>query len=221
MKTDHTDRCWNTIGVFSRDLHSCERLGEYLHCHNCPVYVQAGRALLDRPLESDYRQELTTIVAAEGGRQQRRQTTVFVFQAGREWLALPAACIVEIIPMGPIHPIPHRSDTVLRGLTNVRGRLELCFSLGAILGIERDRTESAADSPARLVAARHRDFKIVFPARTVLGIIRYESDNLEELPVTVAHARRKFARGIIDHQGRDIALLDLDTIFDELEKHLA
>ncbi|MEM7650108.1 MAG: chemotaxis protein CheW, partial [Cyanobacteria bacterium P01_A01_bin.70] len=33
--------CWNQIGV--RGDRTCPTLETVIHCHNCPVYSQAGR----------------------------------------------------------------------------------------------------------------------------------------------------------------------------------
>ncbi|WZB76062.1 hypothetical protein WJ972_09265 [Achromobacter insuavis] len=40
------DDCWNRIG--SRGDKRCERLPEYVHCRNCPVYAGAAKRILDR-----------------------------------------------------------------------------------------------------------------------------------------------------------------------------
>ena len=67
----------------------------------------------------------------------RTKTSAFVFRTGGEWLALSAKLIQEVVDMGVIHSLPHRNSTILRGVVNIRGKLELCFSIGVILGIER------------------------------------------------------------------------------------
>ena len=120
--------CRLQIGVWGD--RSCAALREHTHCRNCPVYVDSGRRLLDRPPSAaqieDWQQRLTAKdLPADDAR-----TAVVVFRIGTEWLALPTALLREVIDPVPAHRVPHRRDPRFAGLVNVRGELMIgqCLS---------------------------------------------------------------------------------------------
>jgi len=217
------DDCWNRIGVYSRTQQRCSMLATLLHCYNCQKYIDAGRLLLDRDLDEEYRRELTKIFSREKSDAPKNIISAFAFKAGREWLAIIASFIEEIVEMGMIHTIPHRSNRTFRGMVNVRGKLELCFSIGGILGIEKSdmRDTGSYHSPERLVVACRDNFRIVFPVTEVLGLIRFSPTQIQEVPVTVSHARAAFTKGVIPYDNLAIGFLDEAVLFDELKKNLS
>ncbi len=154
-KKSTIEDCWNTIGIYAPLGGRCEKLKALLHCRNCPLYIEAGRTLLGRELDPEYRQELTAIFSQEKRAVLRDIVSAFVFKAGTEWFALSSAVIKEIVEMGLIHTVPYRKNRTFRGLVNVRGKLELCFSIGCVLGLERaDPLDPRLyRSPERLVVA--------------------------------------------------------------------
>lgn len=218
------DDCWNRIGVWGESAERCHRLEAFIHCRNCPVYSTAGRHLLDRPVPEDYGQEWTSVFSTIARRKQRNSCTAFIFRAGGEWLALPSALIVEVVEMGVIHSLPHRSGNILRGVVNVRGKLELCFSIGAVLDIER--FEKPIDrggryvSPVRLVVAEREGERIVFPVSEVLGYYRYREGVLQALPVTVSGSKAAFTKGVLCIEDLDVGLLDDRHLFETLKMNM-
>ncbi len=214
------DDCWNTIGVFNRGEHSCPRLATVHHCHHCPVFAAAGRSLLDRPLPDDYRRELTTVWAEPPPADSGTSAGAFAFTLGPERLAVDSTAVLEILPMGPIHRVPGRTDPALQGLANVHGRLEPCFFLGAVLGMEKRLHENGSNDQKRLVLAIAGGQRFLFTVSRAIGIIRYRPQRLAEPPVTVAHARRRFTRGIIVYDQNDYALLEIGTLYGELKRSL-
>lgn len=217
------DDCWNKTGVYGPIQDRCQRLASLLHCRNCQKYINTGRLLLNRDLDEEYRRELTKIFSREKTESPKEITAVFSFKAGREWLAIGASVIEEIVEMGMIHSIPHRSNKTLRGVVSVRGKLELCFSIGGILGIERNvsQEKSRYRSPERLVVASNKGFRIVFPVTEVMGIIRFSPEMVQEVPVTVSHAKAAFTNGILPFKQMDIGLLNETVLFAELKKNLS
>ncbi|MDP1880273.1 MAG: chemotaxis protein CheW, partial [Parachlamydiaceae bacterium] len=55
--------------------------------------------------------------------------SLIVFRLNSEWLALRTEFLKEISSLKPIHKIPHRTNTVLNGVVNFHGQLQLCVSL--------------------------------------------------------------------------------------------
>jgi chemotaxis-related protein WspD len=216
--------CWKRIGVWGTAEERCPELVKVVHCRNCPVYTSAGRHLLDREVPENYRREWTAAFARVKSEKTVTIYSVFVFRTGGEWLALPAKLIQEVVEFGVIHSLPHRSNAILRGVVNIRGKLELCFSIGAVLGIERleksGEKEEKYISPSRLVVAARNGERIVFPVSEVHGSFRYADGMLQQLPVTVSGSRAAFTRGILCVQNFDVGLLDDRILFEALMRSL-
>jgi len=216
------DDCWNQIGVWSGKDQRCERLEQAGHCRNCPIYGNTGRNLLNRPLTPEYRKELVAIYEKSKSTIPKDSISAMVFNAGGEWLALPSSLIHEIVDMGPIHSIPHKSSRIFRGIVNIRGKLELCVSLGGVLRIEnRCREHRGFPTPERLIVANKDDRSVVFPVTEVLGTLRYTLDSLTPLPVTVSGSKAVYTKGVLNMEGRDIGLLDDKLLFRILTRNLA
>lgn len=218
------DDCWNRIGVWSDVKERCPELARVMHCRNCPVYSSAGRKLLERDIPENYINEWSSVYARITEEKEEKNYTAFVFRAGGEWLALPAKLVQEIVEMSLIHSLPHRNSTILRGLVNIRGKLELCFSVGAILGIERfakkKKDEQGYVSPSRLVVVERKGERIVFPVSEIYGSFRYAEAMLQPLPVTVSGSRAAFTRGILCVENFDVGLLDDTLLFDAMMRNV-
>lgn len=216
------DDCWNRIGIWGAHDLRCPRLEQLGHCRNCPLYSETGRKLLDRPFPPNYRQELDRTFAKDLSKQKQVKNSAFVFRAGAEWLALPAYLIQEVVDMGPIHTLPHRSSRIFRGIVNIRGKLELCVSIGGVLRIEPHRRAKAdCLTPERLVVASKEGQDLVFPVSEVLGIVHYQPEMLQELPITVSGSKAVYTRGILCLPDRDVGFLDYQLLFRILTRNLA
>ncbi|MBU0946786.1 MAG: chemotaxis protein CheW [Proteobacteria bacterium] len=218
------DDCWNKIGVWSNSSRLCPELETIIHCRNCPVYASVGRKLLDRPVPEEYGKEWTSVFSKISTQEKTTIRAAFVFRSGGDWLALPAKLIQEVVDMGVIHSLPHRNSNILRGVVNVRGKLELCFSIGAVLDIER--FEKVVDkggkyvSPVRLVVAEREGERIVFPVSTVYGSFRYAEGMLQQLPVTISGSKAAYTKGILCVEDFDVGLLDDQLLFDALKRNM-
>jgi len=214
------DVCWNIKGTFSADSdRRCERLRDFAHCRNCPVYGRAGRRLLDQPIDDDYRRELGAAYERPVSPEPAKRYRAFAFRTGAEWLALSSRLIKEVVEMGPIHSIPHKSSRIFRGLVNVRGRLELCVSIGGVLRIE-PYPKTGAPVRERLIVAAKAGKSVVFPVSEVMGHVEYDREALKPLPVTVSGSKAVYTKGIINSGGRDIGLLDDILLFRILTRNL-
>lgn len=216
------NECWKNIGVWSTAEKRCPELDKVIHCRNCPVYSAAGRKLLDRSISQEYQQECSTLLAKGDKDRDNNNLSGFVFRAGGEWLALSASLIQEVLPLSPIHSLPHRSSHILRGLASIRGKLEICFSIGGVLGIERDEERGPRDriNSERLVVASVKGQKIVFPVSEVMGIIRYSPKSVRSLPVTVSGSKAVYTKEILCLDDLDIGILEDKLLFEALTRSL-
>lgn len=220
------DDCWNRIGVWRTCKERCPELDNFVHCSNCPIFSKTGRKLLRTNPPEGYRNEWTSILSKEKKAQQINVNSAFVFRAGNEWLALPSNLIQEIVNMGPIHSIPNINNKVLRGLVNIHGRLQICVSIGRVLGLEKlkktaEQLEPDYISPERLVVVLQKNQLVAFPVSEVKGTVRYTPEMLIDLPVTVSGSKAAYTVGIISLDGKDIGLLKDKPLFKTLTKDLA
>jgi chemotaxis-related protein WspD len=225
--------------VFSQDVPSCPTLAEVIHCQNCEIYSTAGRALFVRAAPRGYADEWTHALRVGKPHEQVETMSILVFRIGTEWLGLPASVLAQVSDVRKIHALPHRSDAVLLGLVNVRGRIEICCSLAALLGIEPGEGRAATGSLAyhrMIVAGRERD-RWVFPVDEIDGVRRFRPRHVREKPVTVARDRTHFTRVVVDFDEsvllhsergetalpfgkRQIGCLDPDRVFEALWNHV-
>lgn len=219
------DDCWNRIGLWRQGAERCPELDKVIHCRNCPVFSKTGRKLLRTEPPENYRSEWTKILSTEKEVKLINVKSAFVFRAGGEWLALPSHMIEEVVTMGAIHSIPNITSKPLRGLVNIHGRLQICVSIGRVLGLEKMiRTEEELDpdyiSPERLVVVKQGNHLVAFPVSEVKGIVRYTQEMIKELPVTVSGSKAVYTMGILHLDGKDIGLLKDKPLFMTLTKDL-
>jgi chemotaxis signal transduction protein len=223
------DDCWNRIGVHGDQ--SCAELAGHIHCRNCPVFSAAARTLLDAPAPAGFRRTATEHFArpaqAERGHAVTADTqSVVVFRLHAEWYAIRAAVCVEIADLRPIHSLPHRRDGVVLGVTNVRGGLLVCISLAVILGSAARPEAAAAPSGRRaavprLLVARATAGAVVFPVDEVQGMERFRTQDLKDVPATLAQAQAAYTRALVPLGDRMVGLLDEQLLFYTVERALA
>ncbi|MEI7728817.1 MAG: chemotaxis protein CheW [Verrucomicrobiota bacterium] len=214
--------CWKHIGVWGDG--SCKNLPTYAHCRNCPDYRRAAAALLDREPPPGYYEDWTQRVAQP--RQPRLTGTkpVVIFRLGGEWLALPTTSFQEVAELRPVHSLPHRADTIVKGLINIRGELLICISLAALLGLETAPEPAAKKSRSahqRLLVATHQTGRVVFPVTEVHGSRRYHPDDLKPLPSTVALTTARYSIGLLAWQQHLVGVLDAELLFYTLNRSLS
>jgi chemotaxis-related protein WspD len=217
------DDCWNRIGVWGRERPRCPKLDSVIHCMNCQVYSGAGRQLLDRVPHQDYIAGWTEQLKQEKSRKYGNLVSAVVFRIAGEWLALSARLFQEVVEMRVVHRVPHGKTSVLRGLINIRGELQLCVSMGQLLGIEK-RPQSGPNPQVgmgeRMVVVAHQGDRYVFPVTEIQGICRYANNDLEAVPTTAGQAMNNYLKGILNRDGRHVGCLDEELIFSSLKRVL-
>lgn len=206
------ERCWSEIGVWGDG--SCEELVKCLHCQNCEVFQLAGRQLLDREIDEDYKDRWTEVIGKE--KEIRDWSlSLTVFRIAGEWFALPTRVLQEISEPQDVRSVPHRRDGELQGLVNIRGELILCISMTDLLSLD---SEMSADSVSpvvwpRLVVVGRTSERWAFPVDEIWGMWWIDPRDLEVVPVTVGQDTQSFTRGIFWWRRRKIGLLDEELLF--------
>ena len=220
VKTENTaESCWNSIGVWGTSSKRCPKLAEMTHCRNCPVFIDAGSDLLNREIPPGYMDEWTELLGQKKEEQNTNNISIIIFRIGKELLALRSAIFREIITPSSVHQIPHRSNDVLLGLTNVHGELQLCFSLKALTGNED--AEQTEDSEAKMLVIQSSGECWVFPVDQVLGVFRCNDSDAQNVPVTVSKASGTFTKKVIIYDQREVGLLDDELLIYTLQRRIS
>jgi chemotaxis-related protein WspD len=220
METANTvESCWNSIGVWSSHSARCPKLAEMTHCRNCPVFIAAGSNLLNRKFPPGYMDEWAEFLAQKKESQNANNISIIIFRIGREFLALRSAIFREIISPRPVRQIPHRSNDVLLGLTNVHGELQLCFSLKALIGY--NDVEKTEDSAAKMLVIQNSGECWVFPVDQTLGVFRCNDGDARNVPVTVSKAAGTFTKKVMLCDQREVGLLDDELLIYTLQRRIS
>jgi chemotaxis-related protein WspD len=211
------DDCWKRIGVWGSK--ACPELADFHHCHNCEVYSRAGRQLLDRKPPAGYVQAWTKQLAECKEKPLPGQISLFIFRIGPEWFALPASLFVEVLEIRDIHSIPHRSNPILLGLINVRGEMQLCVSVGKLLGVDKDFTSKETNNSkvtTRMLSVSMEDECMVFYVSEAYGIHTYHPSELQPLPATLPKEASACSKGLLHWKDHHVAVLDEAVLFKKL-----
>lgn len=209
------DDCWNRIGVFGDK--SCPRLERHIHCRNCEVYGAAAIALLDRygsALErgdDDYGQGETEEMQGE-------QRSLLIFRLGEQWLAIATHCLAEVMPVSPIHVLPHRKNRGLLGVTNVRGTLVACLSLAELLDLEtqQDAHRSERRVIPRMLILETDSGPLVTPVDEVSGIQRIPLARISSAKHDDKRTISRFTAGVLQWREQSITLLDDEQLLQNM-----
>ncbi|MCA8377600.1 chemotaxis protein CheW [Burkholderia cenocepacia] len=219
------DDCWNRIGT--RGDRSCERLNDCLRCLNCPVYASNAAKLLERPLDVAEMTDVTRRMSAFGTAHASDDDGVarhaaLAFRVADEWLALPIGVLREIAGTRPIHSLPHRRNSAVRGVVNIRGTLRIAISIGALLGLDAGKAGSGSDDGrfTRLLVAAYQGEPVVFPVDEVEGVLRFGASDWVPVPATVGRASAGLSRGVLSWRGKSVGLLDDDRLFDAVTRSM-
>lgn len=209
------DDCWNRIGVFGDK--SCAQLQKHIHCRNCDVYGAAAIALLDRygsRLEHD---EDDHSHAPEDLGEQR---SLLIFRLGDQWLAIASAGLAEVMPMSPIHSLPHRQGRGLLGVTNVRGTLVACLSLRELLGLDESEPPVGRRIIPRMLTLESAGGPMVTPVDEVSGIQRIPLEQITSASRDDSRPISRFTAGVLQWRGQSITVLDGEQVVQHMVRSL-
>ncbi len=184
-----------------------------------PEHKGELESLLDRPYPEGYREEWIERIKNPPEEEVREMVPLLVFRLRDEWLALACSVVKEVCPEATVHRIPRRTNEVLRGVTNVRGDLQLTVSLRALLGLSERRDEAASLSRRvyrRMVQIEREGNSFTFRVEEVYGVVHFETAQMQAVPVTVAKSLATYTRGLFSLRGQQIGWLDDELIFHSL-----
>lgn len=215
------DSCWNSIGVWGKQIPRCPKLEEFIHCQNCDVFHSASLVAYERAFPDDYRREWTEVLAGSKEELVSDTKPVIVFRIGDEWVAIAAGLCKEISRMMKVHRLPHNKSQILRGVVNNGGEIRICFSLGGLLGIAKASKvfgEDAQGVYARMIVMEVAGRKYVFPVSEIKGLLHYREADLGPLPNTVLASSASYMNGVIKWDDLSIGCLDEALLTSQLER---
>ena len=223
--------CWRIVGVGGD--RSCPELVDFIHCRNCPALAAAARTFFDREPPEGYIDSWRTLLEQPETESGGDALAALVFRLGAEWLALPTSVVVEVTEPRKPHRLPHRVGSLLTGLVNIRGRIQLCVDMAAFLGIELPQArmatepEGVEDTPrdARLVVlertAGRGIERWVFHVDEVAGVHRVSAAALRSVPSTLAAAGDRRTAALFAWRDDKAGLIDERRLFDGLNDAVA
>jgi chemotaxis-related protein WspD len=215
-------RCWKTIGVWGSEEPRCPRLEEVIHCRNCDQFTQAGRNLLERELPEEYQSEWGEIFAVKKIDAPVGTIALVIFRIEDEWLSLPAKLFAEIVDLRPVHTLPHKRNSVLLGLINIHGEIQICVSLKDLIGLESKEENEPTEKKeqAFMMMVIKNDERWVFPVNEISEIYHIHPDILQNVPVSVSKSKSAFSKGIFKWKNRNVAFLDDELLFYTLRRNI-
>jgi chemotaxis-related protein WspD len=213
-----TTPCWQEIGVWAATEPTCPELDRVTHCHNCDVFREAGRQLLERLPPDGYGEgwleQLAALRATPG-------TLVLVFRvAGDELLALSASVLHEVLEWRAVRRVPHVRDGLLLGLVNLGGDLQLCVALEALLGLPRP-DPSARPPRGRLLAIGSGSVEWAVLVQDALTLHEVPEEQLSPPPATVSASAAPYVRGMFTWRDQPVGLLDEELVLATLRRRIA
>lgn len=215
------DDCWNRIGL--RGDHSCPKLVEHVHCRNCSVYRQAALDLLDVVPSAKALDEGASYYAQSRTPSRLEARSVFLFRLGNEWLGLSTAAVAEVVERGAICALPHRPRHRVLGLTNVRGELVVCVSLGTLMELASAPQQAAVAGRVqpRLLVLRGETGRVAFPVDEAYGPHRFSSDDVLSTPAALANSSSTLTQRVLRWGDRAVGHLDEQRVYSTMMRSLS
>ena len=116
----------------------------------------AIQRLLDQPLSSEELRDATERVARPLQPPEKKVLRLLVFRLHDQPFAVEARYVLKVTRAAEVHRIPHRTNTIVRGLCHLDGELLLCADLANLLELELrpDQVSSSEASVAGAVDSR-------------------------------------------------------------------
>ncbi len=215
-----TADCWNSIGIWSGARKKCEKLTEYIHCRNCPIFLAAGHSVFERVAPLEYLSQWQKEISKKKSRDNSKNKSVLIFRVGHEWFALPATILDEVANERTIHRIPRNMNRFISGIVNINGEIKVCYSLSELLGlshIDGVNKKEERGKPKRLVVIDLDEKDYVFLVDEVKGLYFYSDSDLHSVPSTLDENNALLLLGSIERFNHQVAIFNIKKFQEKLE----
>ena len=207
------------MGVHGKGDRSCVELEKVIHCRNCKKFISEGRKLLDKESTVEYKKSWHDQIDAVSGDKEKTESIV-TFRLGDQWFGLPPKYFNEVIKWRDIHSIPHNRSEIVKGVVAIRGKLQLCISIGHILGINKGMSveENVKDGVyKRMIVLSGENGRYVFPVSEIREIHHYSLSELCDPPATASVDSQNVVLGVLQCNDRYLSCLDFNMLSDLID----
>ncbi|NOY66756.1 MAG: hypothetical protein GXP13_05025 [Gammaproteobacteria bacterium] len=210
-KNNIINDCWNKIGVWRSDKNECPKLKDVIHCRNCDIYIESGLSFLNRDLPEDYCSNNTEIYKQEADEDTGEALSVIIFRSQQNWFALKTSLFIEINNDKIIHSIPHNKNTFITGLVNIRGELELCISLDALISNSSTQTDESTNKK-KLIIIKLDSGKYALKLDEILGVYRINNNHIQDAASIITGDSNHLVASSFDHKDKHVGLIDHELL---------
>lgn len=172
--------------------------------------------LFERIPSEEYLVERTEALRKTMPHEEKKETiSLLVFQVGNELLAIETRFVKEVKKGKRVHHIPHRSGSMLLGLVNFNGVLQLCIALHRLLEIG-----TKLDVFKKMVAIEKEGDLWVFPVDEIEGILTLNRSDIENVPTNILKSAVNYLKGIFKIENKVVGLLDEELLFIGINRSL-
>lgn len=178
----------------------------------------AVNELLAQPIDDEYLDAMTQRLAAPPAERGAGLRKLLVFRLGPEWFALAGECFVEAVDGARVHSLPSgRPGSVVIGVVNIRGTVEICVTLQPLLYPGGAGPASHPLQPGhihRLLVIDPGEMRVAFPVDEVGGVHPCEEDAVQSPPP--AAGGESLVEGLWTWRRTVVRVLERDTLYKAL-----
>lgn len=138
-----------------------------------------------------------------------------VFELAGDWLAFPGENISEILPKVEVFFVPGCPAT-LEGVINVRGDIESVITLSELLG----KPATEATSSSSILRGHGGGMRSGIRVDRVIDVLDVVQSAIQPPHANLPEHMRHIVTGLMKHQGKPVAILDLHRIFENYRSGL-
>jgi chemotaxis signal transduction protein len=173
--------------------------------------------LLDKPLSDEELQENTRRVAMPVELAEQDVLRLLVFRSGDEQLAVEAVQVNQVAKATHVHRIPHRTNTVIRGLCNLDGELMLCADLERLLELGTVGRDIGKAGQRWMIVLGGDQGSWVVEVDAIEGVMGVARNRFRRSPITVDASLARYTESLVPLElvpGKPstASLLDLQSV---------
>lgn len=139
---------------------------------------------------------------------------LIVFALGNGLFGIKADLIQEVVKVSAMTPVHHAPDYII-GIRNLRGRVVTLLDLQLRLGLGASMTHVEN----RILIIEWQGEPVGLLVDRIVDTIPLDSARVEQTPANLPISQEQSLQGVVRHDDRLIALLNMDTLLGVEEQH--
>jgi chemotaxis signal transduction protein len=145
---------------------------------------------------------------SDNGRSDSELKRMSTFELSGKIFGLDISNLNEVIKVPQFTPLPN-SNGIYHGVFNLRGEIFPLVDISPILELANKRIQDED----MVIIIHHHDVFLGILVDKILSIVAYYGKSVKNPQGVVSRSLSKFVQGIVDHKGKIIHILDLDSLF--------